>query len=305
MDFAADQDYIKRARDTDLVSYLSRLGIEPEKISGANYWYLSPLRQERTPSFKVNRNLNRWFDFGLGVGGNLIDFGILHQECNVADFLRAFKADIAVAPLKAYQRPSQAQQEKESKIQILQVKDIEKPSLLEYLAQRAVSEDVAKTFCQQVHYQLGGRNYYGIGFQNDSGGFELRNPYSKISSSPKDITSIHRGAATVSVFEGFFDMLSYLSLSGKKPVEHENLLVLNSLAFFNRAQPFLEAHQRIQLYLDQDQSGRLVTSRALALGSHYTDRSGLYAGFKDLNEYLMANQQPQSKAVALQKGQLL
>jgi DNA primase len=288
-----------------MVSYLSRLGIEPEKISGVNYWYLSPLRAERTASFKVNRNLNRWFDYGEGIGGNLIDFGILYQQCSVADFLRQFKVDLLVGRLKEHQAPSASERERESKIQILEVTGIQKPALLEYLTQRKIAADVARAFCHQVHYQLAGKNYYAIGFQNDSGGFELRNPYSKISSSPKDITSINRGATTVSVFEGFFDMLSYQSLYGSKTRPPENLVVLNSVAFFKRSLPFLETNQSIQLYLDQDQSGRLLTTRALALGDQYVDRSSLYSGFKDLNEYLLASQQPHAKLIAHQKGHQL
>ena len=49
-------------RKTDMVQYLSRLGFEPKKIVRADYWYLSPLRNEKTPSFKINRSKNCWFD---------------------------------------------------------------------------------------------------------------------------------------------------------------------------------------------------------------------------------------------------
>lgn len=65
------------ARKIDLVQYLSDLGFEPAKIRSNDYWYLSPLRQEKTPSFKVNRKLNVWFDHGIQKGGNLVNFGML------------------------------------------------------------------------------------------------------------------------------------------------------------------------------------------------------------------------------------
>ena len=51
-----------------------------------------------------------------------------------------------------------------------------------------------------------------IGFKNDSGGYELRNPYFKGSSSPKDITTFNNGAKEATVFEGFIDFLSFMAI---------------------------------------------------------------------------------------------
>ncbi len=72
------------ARQIDIVDYLSALGFHPAKIRNKDYWYCTPLRNEKTPSFKVNRNLNVWYDHGIGKGGNLIDFGILYFNCTGA-----------------------------------------------------------------------------------------------------------------------------------------------------------------------------------------------------------------------------
>jgi hypothetical protein len=62
------------AREIDLVNYLFTLGFHPLKIRGNDYWYLSPLREEREASFKVNRKLNVWYDHGIGEGGDIIEF---------------------------------------------------------------------------------------------------------------------------------------------------------------------------------------------------------------------------------------
>jgi DNA primase len=75
------------ARQIDLVEYLAKLGHYPAKISMDDYWYLSPLRVEKTASFKVNRKMNLWFDHGTGIGGNLIDFGKLYHRCAVQELL--------------------------------------------------------------------------------------------------------------------------------------------------------------------------------------------------------------------------
>ncbi len=40
-----------QANEIDLVDYLQNAGQRPLKIRGNDYWYLSPLREEKTPSF--------------------------------------------------------------------------------------------------------------------------------------------------------------------------------------------------------------------------------------------------------------
>lgn len=67
---------IQEAEQIDMFEYLEQLGYKSQKISNNDYWYSSPLREEKEPSFKVNRKLNVWFDHGLGKGGSIIDFGI-------------------------------------------------------------------------------------------------------------------------------------------------------------------------------------------------------------------------------------
>lgn len=78
-------------KKTDMVNYLLPLGFQPKKISRTDYWYLSPLRNEKTPSFKINRTKNCWYDFGIGKGGNIIDFAILYHDCTVGEFLKMFQ----------------------------------------------------------------------------------------------------------------------------------------------------------------------------------------------------------------------
>ena len=79
---------VHEAKRLDLVNYLESIGYQPQKISGHDHWYLSPLRKENTASFKVNRRLNLWYDHGLGRGGNLIDFSVLYFGCTVKELLQ-------------------------------------------------------------------------------------------------------------------------------------------------------------------------------------------------------------------------
>ena len=50
---------IQQAKEIDMVDYLSNIGHKPIKKKEPNYWYKSPLCDEKSPSFKVNRSLNR------------------------------------------------------------------------------------------------------------------------------------------------------------------------------------------------------------------------------------------------------
>ena len=76
---------IKEAKQIRLVEYLRIIGHSPVNARGCQYWYLSPLREERTPSFKVNDKLNEWYDLGLSAGGDIIELGKhLYRTGNVS-----------------------------------------------------------------------------------------------------------------------------------------------------------------------------------------------------------------------------
>jgi len=86
---------------------------------------------------------------------------------------------------------------------------------------------------------LYGKNYYAIGFKNNVGGYELRNEKFKASSSPKDISLIEDNTEKLTVFEGFFNFLSYLAIHHKQEQPVTNFLVLNSTSFFERSLPLM------------------------------------------------------------------
>jgi len=96
---------IDEVRQMDMVEYLSKLGHSPSKIKNFDYWYLSPLREEKTASFKINRKLNCWYDHGICKGGNLIDFTILYHNCTAGEFLKEVNDHFSFHKLKAL--PSQ------------------------------------------------------------------------------------------------------------------------------------------------------------------------------------------------------
>ena len=280
---------IKQAKQMDLVDYLASLGHypDPKKTRNQDYWYLSPLRTEKTPSFKVNRKLNVWYDHALGKGGTIIDFGILFYRCTIPELLEKLQASFSFHPPLV---PLAGQQEAagERKIKFLSSHLISSPALLRYLEQRCIPDQIADVWCREVRYELNGKRFYALGFKNDAGGYELRNPGFKGCISPKEVTFIDQGADNVTVFEGFFDFLSYLTIYSNQPPP-TNFLILNSLAFFEKSRPIMEKHGNIHLYLDRDTAGTQCTEQSIKSSDQYKDCSFQYRDCKDLNQWLVKN----------------
>lgn len=283
---------IAEAKRIDMVDYLASLGYQPQKIRSQDYWYLSPFREENTTSFKVNRKLNLFYDFGIGQGGSIVDFGMLFYHCTIPEVLEKLQSFLSfhrhqvVSQLPPV-RPAPQFSSEEKKIQVMGDAPITSPALLHYLEVRCIPLQLAQQFCREVRYSLYGKDYYSIGFKNDAGGYELRNPYFKGSSSPKATTFIDNGASEVSVYEGFFSFLSFLVTFQVKNLPVTNYLVLNSLSFFKKSRELMEGHQTIHLYLDRDKAGITQTHQALSLDKKYRDCSYIYGNYKDFNQFLI------------------
>ena len=285
MNFSSNRLTITEAKTIDMVNYLLALGFEPSKIRNNDYWYLSPLRDEKEASFKINRRLNRWYDHGIGKGGNLIDFGVLYFDCTIGELLQNLSSNFSFQQ-PSFKHPAYSNEE-EHKIKILKETTLTSPSLLRYLEHRRIPIEIAQHYCVELRYTLNKNNYYGIGFKNDLGGFEIRTPYFKTSSSPKGITTYANGNNEVIAFEGFIDFLSFKTMNKNLPENSQDFVILNSVSFFERARSFMENHESIRLYFDRDEAGQSYTSRALSLSTKYRDESSLYQNYKDLNDWAM------------------
>lgn len=288
------------AKQFDLVDYLSSIGYQPQKINNNDYWYLSPLREEKTASFKVNRKLGVWYDHALGKGGDLIDFGTLYFKCNVSDLLQRLsdqRMDLSFhPPASRHHAGEKKDADAASKIVILGTRPLTEPSLLSYLNKRYISLAAAQPLCKEVDFLLYGKQYTVIGFQNNAGGFELRSDNFKGGSSPKDITFIDNGSKQLAVFEGFFSYLSFRETRGGRSQDLTNFLVLNSLSFFEKSRPLIEKHEQVNLYLDRDRAGMKYTAQAIEWNRElYKDQSHLYTGHKDLNDWLGSQRQQKPK----------
>ena len=279
---------IKEIKSIPLATFLSQLGHEPTARKGTRLWYKSPLRQEQTPSFKVETTLNCWYDFGLGKGGNIIDLAAeMYQSTDLRYLMRCI-ADSCPVPSVQTVASSYPQRHSAPSMEQFEVVPLEHRALVAYLQERGILAHIAKAKCKEVHYSAYGRFYFAVAFENVSGGWELRNRYFKGCRGRKDISNLPwaRDGPSIecAVFEGFIDYLSALTLG---IISGADAIILNSVVNVNKAMPYLKGYTAINCYLDNDTAGRTALTELTALyGTNVIDRSTLYSEFNDLNEYL-------------------
>lgn len=166
---------IQQLKRLSIRDYLSRRGIRPARENDCCGFYLSPLRAEHTPSFKVDYTLNLWHDFGTDKGGSIIDLVMGLENCDKSQAIRLLDSGeispVTLAPASATP-PVPA-------LRILAHTPLQYAALIGYLRERGISPTIAAAYCRQVRYAIGGREFFAIGFRNDAGGWELRSERTK------------------------------------------------------------------------------------------------------------------------------
>jgi 5S rRNA maturation endonuclease (ribonuclease M5) len=267
------------AKRIDIISFLAKNGINPDYNQGVNYWYKSPLRDENNPSFKVNSYKNLWFDFGIGDGGDIIKLTSLLFKVDSSNALK-------ILSVNNYSSHKKGLYEADSKVLITNVKEISNIQLINYLESRKLNLKLAKEYCKEVSFILNDNNFYAIGFQNDSKGYELRCKYFKGSSSPKDVTLIKNNSDKLLLFEGFIDFLSWFSCKQFFTGNHD-YLILNTLSFLNKSKALIKEYNEVLLFLDNDEAGKKATAELIGSSlSKCINMSTGYSEFKDLNDSL-------------------
>ena len=283
----------QEAKKIRIADYLQSLGCSPAKQQGKSLWYKSPFREETEASFKVNTELNQWYDFGTGKGGNII---ALAQELYGSDYVPYLLGKIAEqAP---HIRPvsfSFRQQASEPSFQHLEVGELTHPALLRYLQERGINIALAKAECKELHFIHNGKPYFAIGFPNVAGGYEVRNPFFKGCIAPKDISHIRQQGEPRNMcylFEGFMDYLSFLTIRVKNNPQYPRLttqdyIILNSVSNLAKVESLLANYTQFGSYLDNDTAGRNACETLKAkFGERLLDKSLYYREYKDLNDYL-------------------
>lgn len=278
-----------QAREISIEKVLQKLGCEPTKSNENESWYLSPFRLEKTASFKLNRRLNRWYDHGIQKGGNIIDLIQIQFNYTIPEVLN-FLNEYSDEVIFSFQKQKSNELitiKSSSEINILTILEIQHFALLDYLEKRNICLFDNVPNLKEVHYEINGKHYFGIGFLNNLNGFEIRSKYAKICIGKKSIPYIKNEKTTLIVFEGFIDFLSFLNSTGKNKNTDYDYLILNSVALVNKCYLIFDSYKIIHLYLDNDPAGKSYTKQLLSNYSNAVDKSITYSDYKDLNDWLI------------------
>lgn len=140
---------IQEIKTIKLQDFLASLGHTPVKQQGNKLWYLSPFRTERQASFKVNTELNQWYDFGIGKGGNIIALAEeLYKSSDVSYLIRQIERNVPSCvhslPIPCTKKESQ---QHEQPFENLKVLSLAHPALTRYLHERCIDMEVATAVC--------------------------------------------------------------------------------------------------------------------------------------------------------------
>lgn len=274
----------ENAKKIDITSFLKKMGLEPQKTTSTVFWFCSPFHEDKTPSFKVDILQNLWYDFGSGIGGSLIDLIIkLNSNCTPSEALKIL--DSQHFDFSFHRNDNSKKSMPEPAIKNYSIKYLSNPALLQYCEARCIHSELAKQYLNEIYWKNADKQNFALAFGNDSGGFELRNKYWKGCIATKTISTIPgRNAEYLTVFEGFFDFLSYLAYY-KFPVNPSKAIVLNSTA--NRDKISLLGYKKVFCFLDNDQSGKETVKDFQKRRTLVFDKSNIYKGYKDFNEFLI------------------
>ena len=286
----------ERARNLSIVKTLASFGHFPSRTTLKEAWFLSPLRSETQASFKVSLILNRWYDHGIGTGGNGLDLIVAMKKCSVREALELLSKE---KEFFFFQQPI-LKNPTSSEIEIIDVKPIQHQALIQYLDDRMISIQTSQRYCKEVTYRIKGKSYFSIGLQNHKDGWEFRNKYFKISSSPKSYTYLKNNADRLIIMEGMFDLLSLAELYPDE-LEISDVIVLNSLSFLQAVSELFENYNKVELYLDNDATGRMHSKELTNRYSNVKDKSGCYIGYKDLNVQLISIRKEKELAGKIKK----
>lgn len=287
------------ANQKDIVGFLISNGIRPVERRNNGLFFISPFRNEKTPSFKVDQDKNIWYDFGTGTGGRLIDLVCQLHKVNVSTALNIISGtEISPTPFLSFDQ----QKEKIHSEKVIEIKHIQKlqnKALIDYIESRGIPYNIASMYTEEAYYKTYPgqiKSFFAIAFKNDKGGYELRSNIKsskfpngfKGSTSPKTITTIIGNNSKINVFEGFMDFLSALVFFEYEPVN--KTIILNSLSHLRQLYEMIPTNACVNLFLDNDLPGK---EAAKEITSKYPNAKNqaikIYPEFKDFND-LICNQ---------------
>ena len=252
----------------------------------------------RTDNDKLAVTPTGFYSFYTREGGKILKAVMTLENKSwreALDFLADFSNHYKIESIAERKKQFQTNEENaRSAIKIRYSGTPNNEKLLAYFEGRGISKETLQANTQQIHYENNGKKYFGIGMENISGGFEIRNPLAKIKIGRNDISEVKGTKNEMIVFEGMTDLFSFLEL--QKMSGNSNTRTLVSLNSITNVERFVSLHKdfdgKLFLCLDGDKGGDLATEKLLQefSGKNIKDVRSFYAisehGNNDLNDYL-------------------
>lgn len=233
-----------------------------EGIQGKEHFF--GFLEQRTGSIAVDDRSNVWYDHAAGFGGDIFRAVQVFEN---KSFVESVERLSGAFPVKNFiqKRPS----EKRQKIVVEKVSEISHDALINYIRGRGLELEDTKPFAKEVHWRNKGKRYFAIGFPNESGGWVLRSSIFKGNILGGGISiQILGKPGSIKIFEGWFDFLSYLKLSGDTDFK---AIILNSTANLSLRLmlEILKEGQKVEIYLDNDPTGEAYTNEFMQVAQLY------------------------------------
>lgn len=282
------------------VDFLARLGYHPAYKSGKELFYLSMLREERTPSFCVDDKLGVWYDWGganaSGIkGGNVIDLALAYwfplpfrdvlgkiiEVCNIDPSPVLTESRENLRPRKATKIPN---------YKISEIKELgNNHAITNYLQSRGIWP-VAHENLKEVYYYIEDEKklrkyFFSAGWKNENGGWEVSNPYFKGCLGPKGLTLIPGDQERIALFEGMTD---YLSWKFEQRDNGETVILLNGVTFIEAAIKRAAGFKEKTIFFDNDEAGESASQTFSNAYPQTQNGASYYAGFKDYNQRIIS-----------------
>ena len=183
-----------QAKEIHLRDVLAALGCQPDKEAQGELWYLSPFRKEAEASFKITRDGKAFFDYGVGKGGNILDFVMHYYHLSLNDVSGALRkldnlnivrtvkvGDPNVQPSlwdwntpqmaleghrAATDRPEVAKKPKhiDDGFTVRRMQELQNQALVQYLKKRGIHAETAMPWIEEIYYKRGGKSYFALAF---------------------------------------------------------------------------------------------------------------------------------------------
>lgn len=233
-----------------------------EGVQGKEHFF--GFLEQKTGSIAVNDRSNVWYDHAAGHGGDIFRAVQVFENKTFVESVGRLSGAI---PVKTFiqKKPLEERQT----IEVENVSEISHDALINYIRGRGIELEDIKPFAKEVHWKNKAKRYFAIGFPNESGGWVLRSSIFKGNILGGGISIQILGTpVSIKIFEGWFDFLSYLKLSGAKDFK---AIILNSTANLSLRLmlEILKEGQKVELYLDNDPTGEAYTSEFIKIARLY------------------------------------